>query len=277
MGKRSRIMVAWLAVLVLLGTVGLTACTREKPAPTPRAEWTPSAGTPATGPVETPIPGAAVGGTAVSVDATRVSPELASTVVPDPLPTAEEAVSVPVEPDVVPTPAPPAPGTVGGMFTYVVRSGETLFSIANRYGSSVDELVRLNDLVDADGIQAGQKLKIPGESSPDVPPVTPEEIVHLVQSGETLRSIALRYDVTTQAIMTANSITDPNRILVGQRLTIPGGVVPVEPGPTYHLVQRGETLSPIAGQHGVSTLALQAANGITDPDSIYVGQRLTIP
>ena len=277
MGERSRIVVAWLAVVVLLGTAGLTACTREKPAPTPRAEWTPSASVAATGPVETPASGPAVGATVISVDVTPISPEPLSTVVPEPPPTVVEVVSTPIEAGVVPTPAQPTPGPVAGIFTYVVRSGETLFSIADRYGSSVDELVRLNNLVDADGIQAGQKLKIPGDAPQVVSPATPGPIVHVVQSGETLRSIALAYGVTTQEIMSANGITDPNRILVGQRLTIPGEGAPAEPGPGYHLVQRGETLSQIAEQHGVTTWALQAANGISDPDSIIVGQRLTIP
>jgi len=276
MGKRNRSMVAWLAVAVLLGTAGLTACTREKPAPTPRAEWTPSAGTEVTAPAETPMPLPAVGATVISVDATSTSSEPLSTANPEPPPTVA-AESTPLEAGVVPTPAQPAPGPVGGTTTYVVRAGETLFSIAKRYGASVDELVRLNDLVDADDIQAGQKLKIPGDAETVVEPGTPESIVHVVQTGETLRSIALRYDVTTQDIMSANGMTDPDRILIGQRLMIPGGVAPADSEPRYHLIQRGETLSQIAERYGITTMALQAANGISDPDNIFVGQRLTIP
>jgi len=290
MGERPRIIVTMALVLAVLGTLGLTACTREKPAPTPRAEWLPPTSTGVAAPVATAPPEPAAEATVIGVEATASVPEAETEGQPTVVevieapttpvvstPSVEDVVPTPSLDEVVPTPAPLTPAPQGGTSYYVVRAGETLFSIAQRFNSSVDELVRLNSLADADDIQAGQKLEIPGFSSPAGTPVPPETLLHVVHGGETLHSIALRYGVTTDAIMAANGITNANRIYVGQRLKIPGGAVPAEPQPRTHVVQVGETLSQIAELYGVTTGALQAANAIGDPDSIYVGQRLSIP
>jgi LysM repeat protein len=274
MGDRARIIFTVMLAVVVLGVVSLTACTREKPAPTPNAEWAPPTTTAEATDVTSPS-GPTVGATVISVEETVSAPEATATLLP-------EVPDTPVAPtpsteEVIATPAQPTPVVVGGTFSYVVRSGETLFSIAQRFDSDVDELVRLNGLASGDDIKAGQKLLIPGTSPPPVTPEPPEPLYHVVQSGETLRSIAERYEVSMDSIMQANGIANPNRIYVGQRLTISGGVEPAEPGPRTHVVQPGETLSQIAGRYGVTMSALQATNAIGDADSIYVGQRLTIP
>ncbi len=97
--------------------------------------------------------------------------------------------------------------------------------------------------------------------------------VHVVQRGETLYSIARRYGVNMWTIARANSIINPNRIYVGQRLVIPTG----RPVRTIHVVQRGETLTRIALRYGVDVWTIARANGITNLNHIYVGQRLIIP
>ena len=103
---------------------------------------------------------------------------------------------------------------------------------------------------------------------------------HVVQAGENLYRIALRYGTTVQALAAANGIANPNRVYAGQRLVIPGSSGGSSgggsaSGQTY-IVQRGDTLSSIAARHGITTQALAAANGITNPNRIYVGQRLVI-
>ncbi len=112
-----------------------------------------------------------------------------------------------------------------------------------------------------------------------------DDMVHVVQAGETLSGIARQYGISQNAIMETNSITDPNLIFSGQRLVIPGcvGAEPAAPDPSptaqaaIHIVQSGDTLSGIATRYGSSVAAIMTANNIADPNRIFVGQRLTIP
>ena len=106
--------------------------------------------------------------------------------------------------------------------------------------------------------------------------------VHVVQRGETLSGIARAYGVSMTALAQANGIRNPNFIYVGQRLTIPGasGGNAGSGGTTatggVHVVRPGENLSTIAARYGTTVAALAQANGIANPNHIYVGQRLTI-
>ncbi|MFN2273054.1 MAG: LysM peptidoglycan-binding domain-containing protein [Anaerolineae bacterium] len=100
-------------------------------------------------------------------------------------------------------------------------------------------------------------------------------VIYVVQPGDTMYSIARRYGVSMWAIAEANGIVNPNFIYVGQRLIIP--VCPPAPGGTVHVVQPGETLTQISARYGVSVWAIAEANGLTNINYIYVGQRLVIP
>ena len=100
-------------------------------------------------------------------------------------------------------------------------------------------------------------------------------VIYVVQPGDTMYSIARRYGVSMWAIAEANGIVNPNFIYVGQRLIIP--VCPPAPGGTVHVVQPGETLTQISARYGVSVWAIADANGLTNINYIYVGQRLVIP
>jgi murein DD-endopeptidase MepM/ murein hydrolase activator NlpD len=99
---------------------------------------------------------------------------------------------------------------------------------------------------------------------------------HVVQPGDTLGHIALRYSVSVADIVAANGLADADHIIVGQQLRVPSGK-PVRPMAAEHSVQLGESLSVIAQRYQVSTADLVAANGLANPDFILVGQRLTIP
>jgi LysM repeat protein len=105
-------------------------------------------------------------------------------------------------------------------------------------------------------------------------------IIHVVQRGENLFRIALRYGVTVDALAAANGLGNASRIYAGQRLVIPTGsspARPVTPSSGVHVVQRGENLFRIALRYGVTYQALAAANGVANPNRVYVGQRLVIP
>lgn len=114
-----------------------------------------------------------------------------------------------------------------------------------------------------------------------------DEIIYVVRPGDRLGDIAARYGVSVSSIVQLNGLSNPDVIYPGQRLKIPVAGSSNDPAPggtgggssevRYYTVQPGDTLSKIARIHGVSASALMAANGIANPDVIYVGQRLVIP
>jgi LysM repeat protein len=115
---------------------------------------------------------------------------------------------------------------------------------------------------------------------------------HVVQRGENLFRIALRYGVTVDAMAQANGLANPNQIYVGQTLVIPGasqspapaapdaGAAPapadIVSAPVYHIVQRGETLNIIARQYGVTWQEIATLNNLANPNRILVGQQLVV-
>jgi LysM repeat protein len=105
-------------------------------------------------------------------------------------------------------------------------------------------------------------------------------IIHVVQRGENLFRIALRYGVTVNALAVANGLSNTSRIYAGQRLVVPTGGGTSSPTTStsgVHVVRRGENLFRIALRYGLTTQALATANGIANLNRVYVGQRLVIP
>lgn len=98
---------------------------------------------------------------------------------------------------------------------------------------------------------------------------------YTVRPGDTLSAIADRLGTSVRALTEANAIADPDRIIAGQVLTVPGtSSAPV--AAEHHVVRPGETLSSIAARYGIPVADLAAANGITDPDRVLAGSRLTV-
>ena len=117
-----------------------------------------------------------------------------------------------------------------------------------------------------------------------IAPVFAQGQEHLVQPGENLYRIALRYGVGMEAIIKANNLADPRRIFAGQRLIIPNfdpapEVVEnptVASAPAYHTVRRGETLDTIARLYGLTREQILKSNNISNPNLIYAGQQLLV-
>lgn len=268
-----------LIVLLVLSSLMIAACERDRPVETPKA--TPAAAQGTLVPTFTP-PSAE----------TRVS-----------VPAAGATTSATAAPATAATPTAPAPqpvtATGGGTFDYTIVAGDTLASIAARFDVTQDEIVKLNNLTDPNKLVLGQVLKIPGTAPAGGAAAATtsggEAGVYVVQSGDTLGSIARRYSTTVAELMRINGITNPDRIAVGQKLTLPAGATAsggaaggttsggaasgttTEAGKRTHVVQSGDTLASIARRYGVTLAQLQAANKISDPDRIYVGQVITIP
>ena len=97
--------------------------------------------------------------------------------------------------------------------SYVVQAGDTLTSIAQTVGVSMDRLVELNALASADAISVGEVLVI---SEP-----APSQVVYRVESGDTLSGIARGFGIDAGAIATANGLDDPDTLATGAELIIP--------------------------------------------------------
>jgi LysM repeat protein len=162
--------------------------------------------------------------------------------------------------------------------THVVQRGETLWSIAARYGTTPQAIVSANGLANANYIYAGQRLQIPVASNggTSVPGGN-----YTVRSGDTLSSIAIRFGTTVNAIVQANHLANANLLYAGQRLLIPGGGSTTggnqsDSSGQVYTVKRGDTLASIAYRFGTTAWAIASANGLANPNYIYPGQRLRI-
>lgn len=134
--------------------------------------------------------------------------------------------SAPVRPPVRPPVVAPRDAPVTD---YVIQSGDSLSKIAARHGMTTRELAELNGIKDPNLIRIGQKIVIPGGTSPrkaDAPPArkVPGGQEYEVKSGDVLSKIAVAHGVTTAQIMDANGLSS-DVIRVGQKLVLPAGAV----------------------------------------------------
>jgi LysM repeat protein len=117
----------------------------------------------------------------------------------------------------------------------------------------------------------------PVETTLTSSPAAASGVWYTVQRGDTLFSIARKFDSSAYEICLANSLKNCNTIYVGQSLWIPAIGQPTPVCTSYHTVSKGETLFSIARANGVNVYDLAEANKIYNLNKIYVGQRLCIP
>lgn len=204
--KPTRLSLLLMAVALLFV---LAACVRPTPAPEGGEQVTP-----ASVPTMTPLPPLP---TPVTAEPTAL-----------PYPVPGEATAVPptdpgggVTEQPVATAVPPVAGIPS---THTVQAGETLYSIARLYNITPEELALANNLANVNQLDIGQVLVIPVAGSLPAPGATPPstgEQVHVVQAGENLFRIALRYGMNVNDLAAYNGIANPNFIYVGQVIRIP--------------------------------------------------------
>ena len=208
----------------------------------------------------------------------------------------------------IPEPAPPAVAANSG--EVVVQSGDTLSAIARKNKTTVAELMKANPGLVPEKLRPGQKLKLSGNATGNVAatpvppadpvrtepvaPVTPAAPVasgsYVVQSGDTMHSIARRAGTTVDALCRLNGIANPSTIQIGMKLKLPDGASvaapapstqPTEPAkprpptPGTHIVKPGDTLSSISRQTNTPIEELRKVNNLKD-DVIHPGQSLKV-
>jgi len=201
--------------------------------------------------------------------------------------------------------------------TYIVQAGDTLFSISMRYGTTVEDFMYANGLTTDFIYEGQALTIPGGGTSAYTPaydqaPINPGgnygSGYHVVAPGETLFSIAQWYGTSVEALAATNGLAYPYIIYEGQSLSVsggaPGGYYPQQeiqaypdngyyqqPADNYyqqpaypssgiagtHTVAPGQTLFSIAQQYGTSAQAIAEANGLANPNQIYVGQVLYLP
>jgi len=169
----------------------------------------------------------------------------------------------------------------------MVASGDTLFKIANRCGTTVSALRRANPELGSNNlIFPGQVLQLPGS----ILGTDGGYFIYVVARGDSLKGLATRFATTVEVLLSANpEITNANVIYEGQWIKVyaspatpppatpPPGTPPPASGQIYY-VKRGDTLRSIASRLSTTTVDILKVNPqITNSNLIYVGQAITIP
>ncbi len=174
-----------------------------------------------------------------------------------------------------PLPTPTLPFTL-----HTIHEGETLISIAAKYGITTEALLIANDIRDPTALEAGQPLLIPPAEGLRIP-----IILHQIKPSDDLLSIASLYGSSVKDILAVNPAIDPEALPVDRAVVVP--IIfnqpksiprPVDSDePVYYTVQSGDIPLTIAAEFDVPAEILLATNGITDPTRLGVGQQLLIP
>ncbi len=168
---------------------------------------------------------------------------------------------------------------------YTVKKGDNLYNIAKKYDTTVDAIKRYNNLT-TNNLSINQRLKIPCYSTTPTPE-KPNYISYTVKKGDSLYSIATKYNTTVDQIKKNNNLTS-NNLSIGQTLIIEdsGNINEIEEcyGTDYevsndykeYVVKKGDSLYSIAKQYNVTVNDIIAANNLTS-NNLAIGQILKIP
>lgn len=173
------------------------------------------------------------------------------------------------------TPAKPASSA-----TYTVKAGDTLSQIAASHGTSYQTLASLNHLSNPNEIYVGQTLKLQAPTGTSVQTTTPapaastNQGTYTVKAGDTLSAIAAAHGTSYEVLAQVNGISNPNEIYVGQTLKFTAATQTTAAKQGAYTVTAGDTLYEIAQKVGVNWQHLAQTNHISQPYTIYVGQKL---
>lgn len=150
--------------------------------------------------------------------------------------------------------------------TYIVQKGDSLYAIARRFNTTVEEIKALNNLM-SDALSIGQQLRIPAATQ------TPNTSIYTVQRGDTLYAIARKFNTTVEEIKALNNLMS-NALSIGQQLRIPNATQ--TPDTFIYTVQRGDTLYALANRYNTTVDTIKRLNNLTS-NNLSIGQQLVIP
>ena len=154
--------------------------------------------------------------------------------------------------------------------TYTVKSGDSLWNIARKYGTTVNELKRLNNLT-SDNLSIGQVLRVPSSEADSEGGTSITNQTYTVKSGDSLWNIANRYGTTVNQLKSLNGLTT-NNLAIGQKLLIPTNN---QTANTY-TVKSGDSVWILARKYNTTVNELKALNNLTT-NGLSIGQILRLP
>ncbi|NMA03550.1 MAG: LysM peptidoglycan-binding domain-containing protein, partial [Clostridiales bacterium] len=166
-------------------------------------------------------------------------------------------------------------------FEYTIKAGDTFFTLAQRFNTTVAAIQRANPNVDPNRLQIGQVICIPG-TEPTPPGRCPSgTFEYTIKAGDTFFTLAQRFNTTVAAIQRANPNVDPNRLQIGQVICIPG-TEPTPPGKcpsgtSEYTIKSGDTFFTLAKRFNTTVEAIQRANPGVNPNNLQIGQVICIP
>jgi N-acetylmuramoyl-L-alanine amidase len=161
--------------------------------------------------------------------------------------------------------------------TYIVRRGDNLDRIADKYNTTSKTLMEVNRLRSKNKIYVNQKVKIPpvSENSGNDYEGKSKPSVYIVKRGDTLENIAFRHNTPIASLLKLNNIKRKDQIYVNQTLKVPSSSA--ERSYVIYVVKKGDFLKRIAGRHNTTVVALRKLNNLKNNNHICAGQRLKIP
>lgn len=175
------------------------------------------------------------------------------------------------------------PSTSNNFAKHSVKRGETLGQIAENYGVLAQQIRNWNN-ISGSRIYPGQKLLIQSDKADIVQSSTPKKVeYHTIRKGETLSSIASKYDVSINEIKSWNSIDGVN-IKAGDRLALnadmmskgSNSVKNESSNPIYYNLKKGENLAIVASKFGISVDQIQKLNSNVNPRRLQIGQKIRV-
>ena len=151
---------------------------------------------------------------------------------------------------------------------YIVKKGDSLWSIASKNNTSVNEIKKLNNL-SSNNLSIGQLLKLPTTNNEEII----DENVYTVEKGDSLYSISRKYNITVDNLKSANNLTS-NLLSIGQKLVIPKSTA--SSNEITYTVQKGDSLWLIANKYDTTVDKIKSANNLTS-NLLSIGQKLIIP
>lgn len=180
-----------------------------------------------------------------------------------------------------------------------VRDGDYPYVIAQRYKTTVEEILRVNPHISPTNLKVGQEICVPVNKAnyslllKETQPSSYTCISHVVKKGDTFKDLAKEFNVTINSILTANPGADPNELQVGQVICIPKPVTTPESSITYqnmteerekalpfclnYTIKKGDTFRDLARKFNTTIEAIMLANPNSDPYDLQIGQVICIP